>query len=56
MVIIGVGLLIVSGILERTMWNIFLNPFEIPRRLNEMIWQEIMKRLNSLKTKTNLKA
>jgi len=41
MVIIGVGLLIVSGILERTMWNIFLNPFEIPRRLNEMIWQEI---------------
>lgn len=41
MVIIGVGLLIISGILERTMWNIFLNPFEIPRRLNEMIWQEI---------------
>lgn len=41
MVIIGVGLLIVYGILERTMWNIFLNPFEIPRRLNEMIWQEI---------------
>jgi hypothetical protein len=41
MVIIGVGLLIVSGILERTMWNIFLNPFDIPRRLNEMIWKEI---------------
>jgi len=41
MVIIGVGLLIVSEILERTLWNIFLNPFEIPRRLNEMIWQEI---------------
>lgn len=41
MVIIGVGLLILSGMLERTMWNIFLNPFEIPRRLNEMVWQEI---------------
>lgn len=41
MVIIGVALLIASGILQRTMWNIFLNPFEIPRRLNEMIWQEI---------------
>jgi hypothetical protein len=40
MVIIGVGLLIMSGILERTMWNIFLNPFEIPNRLNEMVWQE----------------
>lgn len=40
MVIIGVGLLIISGILERTMWNIFLNPFDIPNRLNEMVWQE----------------
>jgi preprotein translocase subunit SecY len=40
MVIIGVGLLIMSGILERTMWNIFLNPFAIPNRLNEMVWQE----------------
>lgn len=41
MVIIGVLLLIISGILDRTMWNIFLNPFDIPNRLNEMIWQEI---------------
>ena len=41
MVIIGVSLLILSGIFERTMWNIFLNPFEIPRRLNEMVWQEL---------------
>jgi hypothetical protein len=41
MVIIGVVLLIASNIFERTMWNIFLNPFEIPRRLNEMVWQEI---------------
>ena len=41
MVIIGVLLLILSGIFERTMWNIFLNPFDIPNRLNEMIWQEI---------------
>jgi len=41
MVIIGVALLIVSEMLNRTMWNIFLNPFEIPTRLNEMVWQEI---------------
>ncbi len=41
MVIIGVGLLILSGMFERTMWNIFLNPFEVPNRLNEMVWQEI---------------
>jgi len=41
MVIIGVLLLIISGALNRTMWNIFLNPYSIPNRLNEMIWQEI---------------
>lgn len=41
MVILGVCLLIVSEILQRTMWNIFLNPFDIPNRLNEMVWQEI---------------
>ena len=41
MVIIGVLLLILSSNMERTMWNIFLNPFDIPSRLNEMIWQEI---------------
>ncbi len=41
MVIIGVVLLILSGIFQRTMWNIFLNPFEVPNRLNEMVWQEI---------------
>lgn len=41
MVIIGVALLIISGILERTMWNIFLNPFDIPNNLNEMVWKEI---------------
>ncbi len=41
MVIIGVLMLILSEAMDRTMWNIFLNPFDIPRRLNEMIWQEI---------------
>lgn len=40
MVIIGVLLLILSEALGRTMWNIFLNPFDIPRNLNEMVWQE----------------
>jgi hypothetical protein len=41
MVIIGVGLLILSQMLQQTMWNIFLNPFNVPNRLNEMVWQEI---------------
>ena len=47
MVIIGVGLLILSGILDRTMWNIFLNPYNIPNRLNEMVWQDITLKTES---------
>jgi len=41
MVIIGVFLLILTEMVERTMWNIFLNPFNLPRDMNEMIWQNI---------------
>lgn len=41
MVIIGVVLLILSDVLEQTMWNVFLNPLSIPNRLNEMVWQEL---------------
>lgn len=41
MVIIGVILLVLSEILGRTMWNIFLNPYDIPNRLNELIWRDI---------------
>jgi hypothetical protein len=40
MVLIGVALLILQeDVLENTQWDIFLNPFEIPRNLNEVIWQ-----------------
>lgn len=41
MVILGVLVLIMSNNLERTMWNIFLNPFNVPRNMNEMIWEGI---------------
>lgn len=44
MVIIGVALLMLSGAVERTQWNVFLNPFEIPRNLNEVIWQGIISK------------
>jgi hypothetical protein len=40
MVILGVILLIVSSSIERTMWNIFLNPLEVPARMNEMVWKD----------------
>jgi len=41
MVILGVVLLIVSEAVERTMWNIFMNPFNPPRNMNEVIWEGI---------------
>jgi hypothetical protein len=44
MVLIGVALLILSDSIERTQWNIFLNPFEIPQNLNEVIWQGIISK------------
>ncbi len=44
MVIIGVALLMLSDAVERTQWNMFLNPFEIPRNLNQVIWQGIISK------------
>jgi len=41
MVIFGVLALILLNTLERTMWNIFLNPFNVPRNMNEVIWEGI---------------
>jgi len=38
MVILGVLAFVLSDAIERTMWNIFLNPFNIPRNMNELIW------------------
>jgi hypothetical protein len=44
MVLIGVALLILSDTLERTQWNVFLNPFGIPDNFNEVIWQGIVSK------------
>lgn len=44
MVILGVLAFILSKSIERTMWNIFLNPFDTPRNMNEMIWQGIVNK------------
>jgi len=41
MVIVGVLMFIISESMERTMWNIFLNPFGVPHNMNEMIWEGI---------------
>ena len=44
MVLIGVALLILVDTVERTQWNVFLNPFQIPNNLNEVIWQGIISK------------
>ncbi len=40
-IVIGLGFWIAGGILSETKWNIFLNPFDIPSDMNEVIWQDI---------------
>ncbi|WP_372931729.1 hypothetical protein [Mariniphaga sediminis] len=42
MVLIGVALIILQDAVERTQWNVFLNPFQIPNNFNEIIWQGIV--------------
>lgn len=42
MVLIGVALLILADTLSRTQWNVFLNPFELPNNMNQVIWQGIV--------------
>lgn len=44
MVLIGVALLILADSLERTQWNVFLNPFTIPDNFNQVIWQGIISK------------
>ncbi|GHT12049.1 hypothetical protein FACS189426_14840 [Bacteroidia bacterium] len=41
-IIIGVLLLIFSEIVERTFWNILLNPFSVPRNFLPVIWEGIV--------------
>jgi len=43
MVILGLFLLILTDEIYTSKWNIFLNPFETPRDLNEIVWREIIR-------------
>lgn len=38
MVIIGIIFTSLSNVLERSKWNVFLNPFKMPEELNETAW------------------
>ncbi len=44
MILIGVGLLILGEGIERSQWNIFLNPLELPSNFNSAIWDGIVTR------------
>ena len=41
LIILGVFLFILSNTISNSMWNVFLNPFDVPDQLNEIIWQSI---------------
>lgn len=42
MVVIGMIFWIASGIVERSKWNLFLNPFMQPTEMNESLWMSIV--------------
>ncbi|NOY96073.1 MAG: hypothetical protein GXO81_06790 [Chlorobi bacterium] len=42
MILIGFALFILTDTLERSQWNIFLNPFNIPNNFNEIIWEGVI--------------
>jgi len=44
MILVGVGLLILGENIERSQWNIFLNPLELPDNFNAVIWHGIVTR------------
>ncbi len=43
LVILGLALLIMADPLYESKWNIFLNPFNTPRDMNEIVWREIVR-------------
>ena len=43
MVILGLFFLILSDELDESKWNMFLNPFQTPRDLNDIVWREIIR-------------
>ena len=43
MVILGLFFLILADELDESKWNMFLNPFNTPRNLNDIVWREIIR-------------
>jgi hypothetical protein len=43
MVVLGLAFLILSDEMDESKWNIFLNPFDMPGDINEIVWNEIVR-------------
>ena len=43
MVVLGLFFLILAEPLYESKWNLFLNPFNTPRNLNEIVWREMVR-------------
>jgi len=43
MVVLGLAFLILTEELDESKWNIFLNPFDMPGDINEIVWREIVR-------------
>jgi len=41
-VIIGLLVWFISAFLEESPWNVFLNPFELPSNMSEIVWESIV--------------
>ena len=44
LIVAGLILMIISdsGSFQKSMWNVFLNPFNNPSDMNEVLWKEII--------------
>jgi hypothetical protein len=43
MVVFGLVFLILADGIEYSKWNVFLNPFQVPDNINEIVWQETIR-------------
>jgi len=43
MVITGLAAWILTDVLEGSKWNVFLNPFQLPRNMSETVYQSVVE-------------
>ena len=42
LIVVGMVFWVLSGIVVESQWNLFLNPFRVPEKVNEIIWADII--------------